>query len=528
MMQTFVKFIKKYRGPIISGLLTGFTYIPFPSWAVLFCYVPLWIFILKNELSLKEVFIAGWLTQFLLTLIGFHWIAYTAHEFGGFPWILSIVTLILFCTFIHLYIPLSVVLAAGLKRKCQLSPGGTLLVCALSLSLLERIWPSIFPWNLAYGLLWTKLPMFHWADSLGFLGLSTILFLLNALIAYGFVTSRKKEMIAAALVIFLVLNVSGSFHQKPWQETDSEFRALAIQANIGNAEKVQAEKGYAFQEFIIGKFISDTRSGLEKYPDTDLIVWPETAIPYYMDQIFHEHRYPRMIKEALNLFKKPLLAGAYSQEPSIQNRDHSVFNALFLLGDNSNVIGSPYRKTHLLAFGEYLPLSENFPILLKWLPFIANFGRGQGPQILTWPRSPNENLNFGGQICYEGLYPDFSRELSKQGAQILANVTNDSWFGKTFEPNQHMIMTFARAIETRRPLIRSTNTGITSAILADGEILEKSPTHTTWFGQFKIKYLKSPPQTFYVLYGHWDWVIWLILLIGIVVRGLVHVRVTKP
>lgn len=528
MMQTIFRFIKKYQWPLASGFLIGLTYIPFPPWAVTFGYAPLWISIIKKNFSLKETFIAGWITQFVLTLIGFHWIAYTAHEYGGFPWSLSVITLILFSAFIHLYIPLSVTVAMWLRKQCQLSPLSTLLVCALGISLLERIWPSIFQWNLAYGLLWNQWPIYQWADCFGFLGLSTLLFLSNAFVAFSFLVPQKKWVLGLVAAIFLALNLTGNLQKTPWNATDSELRILAVQANIGNMEKVQAEKGFGFQDFITEKFLTLSREGVEKNPDTDLLIWPETAIPYYMDSNFSQHRYPRLIREGLSSLKKPLISGAYSKDVTIADRDRSVFNALFLFDNQGQVADRPYRKTHLLAFGEYLPLSETFPILLKWLPFIANFGRGQGPQILTWKKSENENVFFGGQVCYEGLYPGFSRGLATQKAQILVNVTNDSWFGTTSEPYQHMIMTFARAIETRRPLMRSTNTGITSAILANGDFLQTSPLHTSWTGQFTIKYLKSPPQTFYVLYGHWDWILWLAILVFLLIRGSLRARTSQP
>lgn len=528
MMQTLFQFIKKYHLPIFSGFLIGTSYIPFPPWAILFCYSPLLIFLTRDHVCPKKAFWGGWITQFILSLIGFHWIAYTAHEYGSFPWSLSVITLLLFAALIHLYIPLAAVLIALLRKKFKFSEGTTLFVGALTLSLLERAWPSIFPWNMAYSLLWQKLPAYQWADVIGFLGLSTLLFLLNALVAMSFTRPKQTKWPAVlAVILFVVLNISGMGRSALWQKTDSEINFLAVQANIGNAEKIQAEKGRAFQEFIIQKFLTDSKSGLEKYPESEILIWPETAIPYYMDSNFYEHRYPKMMQQGLSALNKPLLSGAYSRDISIRDIDRSVFNAFFLLNEQAQAISPPYRKTYLLAFGEYLPFSETFPILLKWLPFIANFGRGQGPEVLTWQRSPDNKVQFGAQICYEGLYPEFSRDLSSRGAEILANVTNDSWFGATFEPRQHMMMTFGRAIETRRPLIRSTNTGITSAILADGKILDQSPTHQTWFGLFKIKYLKSPPQTFYVLFGHWDWVLWVLLLLALILRGAFHARSSK-
>ena len=95
-----------------------------------------------------------------------------------------------------------------------------------------------------------------------------------------------------------------------------------------------------------------------------------------------------------------------------------------------------------------------------WFPHTADFARGDGPQIRRY-----RGLLLGPQICYEGLFPGFSRKLADQGAQVFVNVTNDSWFGTRAEPYQHLAMTLARGIEFRRPVIRATNTGISTAML---------------------------------------------------------------
>ena len=135
----------------------------------------------------------------------------------------------------------------------------------------------------------------------------------------------------------------------------------------------------------------------------------------------------------------------------------------------------PYDKVHLLIFGEYFPFSDRFPVLREWFPFTADFARGPGPETRRIG-----GIRVGPQICYEGLFPDFSRDLADQGAQIFVNVTNDSWFGTSAEPHQHLVMTLARGIEFRRPVVRATNTGISAAMRADGTLLDLSPLHAEW------------------------------------------------
>ena len=107
MMNNFSSFIKKYKWPLLSGVIVGTSYIPLPPWGILFCYLPLWWWLINKAENRKEAFIAGWVTQFTLTLIGFHWIFYTANIYGQFPWYLSFLTLIAFCTLAHVYIAIT-------------------------------------------------------------------------------------------------------------------------------------------------------------------------------------------------------------------------------------------------------------------------------------------------------------------------------------------------------------------------------------------------------------------------------------
>lgn len=522
----------EYRGPLLSGFLIGTTYIPFPPWALLFCYVPLWIYLTASARSAKQIFFAAWITQIVLTVIGFHWIAYTANEFGQFPWALALIVLFAFAAVVHLYIPLAALIAYWLRKKLSLTPFENLFVLALLFSLAERFWPSIFPWYISYTLLWAKLPLYQLADIVGFEGLSSVLLLFNAWMAATWLMQNHRSKAIAHLIVllfvFMGLNGWGQLHKQEWDETDAEIRANVIQANIGNAEKIAAEQGRGFQGAIIQKFLALSDLSKQQYPDADLLIWPETAYPDYLDEFFLNRKNQRDLAIGLTRLQMPLLTGAYSKDAMTDGRlDQSTYNALFLVNNEAHSFSSPYRKTYLLAFGEYLPFSEEFPVLLKMLPFISNFGRGLGPATLDLPgrEHPENKIKIGGQICYEGLYPNFSRGLALKGADILVNVTNDSWFGRPFEPNQHLYMTLARAIEVRRPLLRSTNTGISTGIKANGDVLPKSPVHQEWVGQLTLPYRTQAGLTFFVRYGHWDWV--LLILAVIAISGGAYARTRR-
>lgn len=519
MMSKILEFIKLYRLPILSGVLIGTSYAPFPAWALLFCYVPLWLFITEESRTLKEIFWGAWLTQFILSLIGFYWVTNVLHEFAHLPWPVAIFVLLIFCSLVHLYIPVAHLFSLSVKKKFRLSLGFTALILPLSLSLSEQYWPSIFPWHLGYSLISSHLPIYQFADIIGFLGLSLFVLLMNAWAFFWWKsTHRSKTQIAAWLGLFITLNIAGHFWGQAWVAPDSHIKAMIVQANIGNSEKVQAEHGHGYQDEIIGKFISLSKQGLQKHNSVDVLVWPETAVPHYMDEKFLSAYYPQKIIQALKDMNVSLITGAYSQEKI--DSQSLVYNSMAFLNNQGQLSTPLYRKTHLLAYGEYLPFSETFPILRTWIPQVGNFGRGQGPASFDLSIK-NQDIKWGPQICYEGLFPGFSRVLALSGADIFVNVTNDSWYGRSSETSQHMYMTFARAIENRRPLIRSTNTGVSSVILASGEILEKSPLFEEWVGAYDVPFLKNPPLTFYSKWGHLEGIAVVIILAMIIFLGRV-------
>lgn len=484
--------LRAYRLPILAGLFIGTSYIPFPPWALFFCLVPLWIFATRAQ-SLRQVLLGGWITQFLLNLIGFHWIAYTAVEFGHFPWWAGGLVLLGFAALAHLYFPASLGAWFLLQRRFRLNPTASLFLLAALFAFFEMLFPVLFPWHLGYPWLWAGLPGVQLADIIGFQGLNVVTIATNAALAIAWLNKGRIRIglswTGAAVAALVIINLAGLWRKSAWDTFDAEMKVLTVQGNIGNFEKIMAEKGQGFQEDIVNRYLAQSRAGLERHPDADLVLWPETAFPDYLDDAHAARPAARAVREFVKATKKPLMSGAYSRD--VQTR--LTYNGLFLLDPERDQLPlPPHRKYILLAFGEYFPGADWFPFIMKLFPDLSAFGRGSGPASMNWG-----SWRLGPQICYEGLYPWFSRELSKDGAEIFINVTNDSWFGSYFEPRQHLYMTFARALEFRRPLVRATNTGITSVILANGEILNQSPLHQEWVGLFKVPFRRDPPHTFY-------------------------------
>lgn len=549
-----------YRLPILSGILIGTSYIPFQPWALFFCLAPLFLFWRACQTG-KQAFIGGWVTQFILNFIGFHWISHTAIEFGHFPVWLGALALLGFAAFAHLHYAISGLFTVWLSRLFNLRSSLFLALTVVVFALVEDRYPMVFRWHLGYPWIWAGWPGYQFTDVIGFDGLNIATIAINAIIASALwqisfirrfaeqsfsqsnaaglpsladavsgasrapkVFERNKDFsepgqggvvafalrLVVAAAIIAGLNFAGVGREEPWKNTDAEFNALAVQGNIGNFDKIMAEKGNNFRQPIIAKYTQMTTEAIQKAAEKpDIVIWPETAFPDLLDVPYQNDPNVQNLRSLVMTTNTPLLTGSYSYDAASKQ----TYNGFFFMNAQGVTPISPYRKSILLVFGETFPFADTIPYMDYLFPDQGSFGRGAGPMVMNVDMN-QETLKLGPQICYEGLYPWFSASLAAQGAQVFSNVTNDSWFGRDFEPHQHLYMTFARAIEFRRPLLRSTNTGITTAILASGEILQKSPIGEEWTGMFKIRYMTEPAHTIYEkIAGKWVWALVFALVV---------------
>jgi apolipoprotein N-acyltransferase len=434
----------------------------------------------------------------VLTLIGFNWVSYTVYEFGHIPAPLALGVLIIFCSLAHLHIPLAALAWFWFCRKFNLKDWAKIALLPVFFSVSERFYPMIFQWHHGYTWLWGGFPAYHLADIIGFSGLSTMNFVFNALLLMALMGYRTglpwRSWAAAGPVIFIAMNVFGHFHGRAWPAPDKQTSVLLVQANIGNQEKLAAEAGGAYRDVVVDKFFRRTQEGLAQEGVPQFIVWPETAFPEVIPEPTLGHGFAYKLRQAIAQFRTNLITGGYS----IKEGTELYTNSFFVLNKEGNWADQPYHKSVLLAFGEYIPFGEIFPIFYKWLPYTGHFGRGPGPSVLT-----GDGVRIGAQICYEGLFDWFTRDLANKGAQVIVNVTNDSWYGIYQQPYEHLYMTLARAIEVRRPLVRSTNTGISGVILASGEILPLSPLEKEWHQLYQVPYLENAPATIFMSWGYW-------------------------
>ena len=207
------------------------------------------------------------------------------------------------------------------------------------------------------------------------------------------------------------------------------------------------------------------------------------------------------------------------------NGDSDTFNTAFLTSASGEVLAR-YDKIELVLFGERIPLADTFPRIRSWFPRSSTFTPGENPQHLRFG-----TLTFLPTICYEDILPALVRRLWRSGgpANILVNLTNDSWYGDSHEPLIHLALASFRAVETRRSLIRSTNTGISALVDPVGRITARSGQWRREVLVGDVAVIETGASTLYMRFG--DIVGWLACgsaLVGIVVGLHARNRVVGP
>ena len=526
------KFLRVYKAPLLSGFLFGVSFIPFPFFTLFFALVPLWLFMCRQS-HLKKMLLGCFLCQFISTFIGFNWMIYTFHNFGGISWFFSFILLLGFCCIANLYVLISSVLWFFLVKKFSPPIVVKLILLPIIFSFFHSIIPTVFPWNMGYPWLWGGLPGAQTAELWGFRFLDTLFYVFNLLflIAYNHLDFEKKQeteargikkylrhminfrldsfgkkALAGAFILFISLNALGFYLKTRLAEPDTFLNVILVQNNIGSVAFMDPRPFYSKEKKALYISKTLTYKSLKsvrqeaRAEDIDFILWSEGAYAYPINKNFSKE--PRLSK-MVRALKIPLITGALSKNNKRRG------NSLVLFDRKGNIVKPIYDKVKLLIFGEYFPGIDRFPFLRKLFPYFgSNFTPGKAFQVQKL-----EGRFLGWQICYEALFDKISRDLAKKKAQILVNITNDSWYGSWQEPYQHLTMSLARAIEVRRPLIRATNTGYSGVIYANGEIDKLSPLNKAWFHLYKVPYYKEPPQTLFMSWGYYIHEIFLFFLV---------------
>jgi len=419
-----------------------------------------------RDVSPWDAFRLGFAAGLIHTLTLLYWIASTVATFGQLPLALAIGILMLLCAYIAGYTGLFGFLAAKIGGQPLTAP----LILASAWTALEYLRGNLlsgFPWGFLGHSQFAARPLIQICDITGVYGVSWLLVLINsaALLAVlarsaktwqGAVVGRRIAwgwgLAACGLLVGVLLYGWGRMARyEKLAETAPAIRVAVVQGNIPQDQKWNP----AFQIATTKKYIQLSQEAAAA--DPDLVVWPETATPFYL---FRNTVLTRMVLRAIASAGKPFLIGS----PYVEDREggSAYHNSAFLFDAQAQPVGR-YDKAHLVPFGEYVPLRRWLPFLGKIVAQVGDFAAGQPGGLLS-----TGGTTIGPLICYEGIFPELARTATRNGAALLVNITNDAWYGRTSAPYQLYALAAFRAVENRRPLVRAANTGISGFVDAAG------------------------------------------------------------
>ncbi len=467
-----------------------------------------WLTALEGARHWRHALLAGALTGAAVIALGFHWLVYTIHVFGGVNYALAATGFVLFVA----WSAMPFVVFAALVRLCGTGPLG-LLPPAFWVTV-EFWFPNLFPWYLATSqTAFTSLNQS--ADLVGHYG-TTFVLLWSGTALYRILRARRGHgttrgaawTAAGAGAILLAALVYGPVRVAQISAAAAAAPKLDVAVIQGNID-IERKGKAAFL-----KTNQQTYKDLSaKHADADLVVWPESAMETWLPE--SAGRVPPALLPARH---PHMIFGAISYRRESGNRIRR-YNSAFAVDSAGTVLGR-YHKRVLLAFGEYIPLAW----LIGGLPGMPPIGDGFTPGGMETPFVLPKGARVAPLICYEDLMPALSRRFVRnEGANLLVNLTNDAWYGRTAAPWQHARLARWRALETRRAMVRGTNTGLTTVIDPAGRMAAPLPLFSE--GALKATVPLMELDTVYVRYGDWfAWLMTLVSVAAVAVRGFGRLR----
>ncbi|WP_166370955.1 apolipoprotein N-acyltransferase [Psychromonas sp. SA13A] len=497
------KSLSKLQGKIISslaaqliiavllGAIQVFAFAPFQQWWVLYpSFVGLFLLLQQTQLVNKKLFLVCFSFNLSMFIATMHWIYVSMDLFGGMPSIVSGLLIVVLCAYLALF----PTLALWLSYKIKLPENSSAIRLLLILPSLWLLTDWLRGWVLT-GMPWAYLgyshadtPLAGFAPIFGVQGITLAVMLICC--ALTLILIKQFQRLSCLLIIFLVSS-GYALKQLTFTELQPAVNVALVQGNIDQNEKWKADQLYPslFKYLDLSKASSklispatnknspDTipqKSNQAQTNDNELIIWPESAIAGLEIDM---QRFLQPLSKELALQGKTLLTGIINYNI----RENEYFNTIIMLGKlpegqgYSPISPNRYNKHHLLPIGEFVPFED---ILRPLAPYfnlpMSSFNRG--PEV-------QKNLSFeqttlAPSLCYEIAFPELLRKNVGIETGMIITLSNDAWFGHSIGPAQHLEIARMRAIELGRPLLRSTNNGITAIYDSKGNELGRLPSNT--------------------------------------------------
>jgi apolipoprotein N-acyltransferase len=365
-----------------------------------------------------------------------------------------------------------------------------------------------FPWNLLGYPAAANPGLAQLTTITGIYGLSFLVVAFNALLAWtaasdSFTWQRRVAISGVATVIVFLVALLGP---RMLPEAPAHHLARAVQLNFPEVQSYGADW---FQSHTSDLEEIERLSLTPAAVQPDLLVWPEAPAPFS----FQDLRFAKIASSLAIQFKHPFLAGAIEWKPPVDAADKvphgnlAPYNSALLFDAQGQRV-FVYDKIHLVPFGEYEPFPLIHRVVTSVSDEVGGFHKGNRYVV---GRLPGGNT-FGVFICYEAIYPGEVRQFAANGAQLLVNISNDGWFGRSAAAEQHLHMGRVRAVENRRWIIRTTNNGFTVSIDPYGRIYAPLPPDVRAYAD--LPYDFRTDETIYTRFG--DWFAWLCVLVSVI------------
>jgi len=463
---------------VIGGVALPFAFAPIEWWP-LAPLALLALFAALQEQTPRRALLLGWLFGVGYHGIGVNWVYHSLHLFGAAVAPLAVALTVLFVFVMTVFPAIGAwlwVRAAGTSGRPVLGAWVFAAIWTLGELARGKIMGG-FPWILA-GYSQTSGPLGALAPVGGVYGIGFLLVAASAL-ALPVLSGTGRVRVGSGLALGgIVASGFAATLYTPSTPVGEPLRVRLVQANIPQEMKFSRER----LERSLGLFTALTRE--RSLDDIDLVVWPETAIPTYFERV----------DEALAPFVAEMdgqgvevLSGGFHREGD------DVWNSVRQLGGERAL----YRKRHLVPFGEYMPLRFVLDWFARFIDIpMSDLSEGRGPHVPL----DVAGVRIGMSICYEDVYGEEMRALLP-ASTVLVNVSNDAWFGDSFAPHQHEQKARMRAREFARPLVRVTNTGVSSSIRPDGSVVARIAHDTQ--GILDVEVQPRDGATLYARTGNW-------------------------
>jgi apolipoprotein N-acyltransferase len=474
---------------LLSGILLIFSFpnfdLEFLAW---FALVPLFYSI--DGKGLYHSFKLGFFTGLVSFLGILYWIIVAVHTYGNVSFILSGLILLLLVTYLSLFTGAFTFLTRLIQTRSGIQTILFTPILWVALEYLRSFLLTGFPWAYLGHTQYLNLPFIQMADITGVYGLSFVILSVNAALfavlhQWPKRTFPFKEVAITVLILlsFLIYGYVKIRHVDRETIKSPPLKLALVQGNID--QSIKWDKSFQLETLKIYRRLS-MRVAEDK---PDLIIWPETATPFFFQEAKEYQPIVLEIPEKTNAF---LLFGTPFYK--IEKGKVNYYNSAFLISPSKKLIGK-YDKIHLVPFGEYIPLRKLLFFIESSIgEGIGNFKPGKESFNFSLPQG-----KFGVLICFEIIFPDLCRRFVKDGADFLVTITNDAWFGRTSASYQHLSMATFRAIENRVFIARAANTGISAFIDPKGKIVDQGGIFAEEAMNGTIHLSRN--KTFYTLYG---------------------------